>query len=894
MELYGPRAAQYQYHGRAKVTPRGKSYTSLHADSDRMEKTEQELPLEDILLGEDEQDDGAESQIVPVGDGRRGDHCSIGSGSGQSGSEVSDGTDLADDNSSQNSIKLSAGGTARVYLRHILESAASSLPSEQSSAALASVVVRQSAAEPSGQEGGEQSNEGVVARIAKSIGIFTITTNSGPPSTTSDVTTGTQTLGPISPSVNRISTHLPNTVGTPHLADEEDTAALDESTAFQKLFDHTGTAHVHHTAIYHGNGLLHASLPRTSSARTLGSNYSTNPHSSSDSLASGQSSASKKSSTSQTPTQRTRNLKQKRRIIRSTQSASSRTLDLDQIMPSHRRKRSPNLRSPRTSTNSISSGFTFQSTEINLCPIDEGAQSSDEYSDQERSVETDLQSTTTLKSSSKFSDITDEDAPSSMSNDHLEIGNPSEALYERRLRDDASTSTPNDSLSLLCNGIRIPKHIKIDPHDLPRHIQFQAQEDKWFIHTDDFIDRNYRDSQSDQSRSSWTLLWTRYISQAGDSFRITTDAHLHSSYRSADSISPHQGYDEVLMQPKNFTSLYRNDYIRKNNLPKKRNHSQTPNTNLQKRRMVCFFIFPCLIIIVFFAVSTTLNKAELGRDSVHLPYQDVSNVPLQQVEIQVSKKNQTADKRYGDKDIENHTTILEAVMTALSPSTGFNIFNAEQGSPQYKALHWVINDDPMRLGTAISHASQSTSSHGLADLRLHLVQRFVLATLYYSSEFENWTNSSKWLSKNHECEWYGISCDKQFLHDTEALSEPPFNDSLGRRNERPQNSVVTQINLQQNNITINKEIGIPFELGSLTQLQELDLSKNRIEGSLGPWIGELLLLEILKLNSNRLSGQIPDEMADLHLLRKFAFCFLSCYLASLSPLGSMLARHRRN
>ena len=56
---------------------------------------------------------------------------------------------------------------------------------------------------------------------------------------------------------------------------------------------------------------------------------------------------------------------------------------------------------------------------------------------------------------------------------------------------------------------------------------------------------------------------------------------------------------------------------------------------------------------------------------------------------------------------------------------------------------------------------------------------------------------------------------------------------------------------------------IPPELGSLANLQHLDLSSNRLSGEIPPELGNLADLGHLDLNGNELSGEIPPELGSL-------------------------------
>ena len=51
------------------------------------------------------------------------------------------------------------------------------------------------------------------------------------------------------------------------------------------------------------------------------------------------------------------------------------------------------------------------------------------------------------------------------------------------------------------------------------------------------------------------------------------------------------------------------------------------------------------------------------------------------------------------------------------------------------------------------------SDIGIQNVDNSLFPRFYLATLYYSTDGDMWTNSDKWLSEKSECEWFGVVCD---------------------------------------------------------------------------------------------------------------------------------------
>ncbi|CAA2997703.1 MALE DISCOVERER 2-like [Olea europaea subsp. europaea] len=62
------------------------------------------------------------------------------------------------------------------------------------------------------------------------------------------------------------------------------------------------------------------------------------------------------------------------------------------------------------------------------------------------------------------------------------------------------------------------------------------------------------------------------------------------------------------------------------------------------------------------------------------------------------------------------------------------------------------------------------------------------------------------------------------------------------------------------------------ELGNLTHLRFLNLSKNHFSGTIPPQFGQLKKLEVLDLRNNNLKGSIPAELGGLHSLKRLFLC----------------------
>jgi hypothetical protein len=142
-----------------------------------------------------------------------------------------------------------------------------------------------------------------------------------------------------------------------------------------------------------------------------------------------------------------------------------------------------------------------------------------------------------------------------------------------------------------------------------------------------------------------------------------------------------------------------------------------------------------------------------------------------------------------------------ATLLEQSPADESATFQGEK-SPQSKAFDWIV---------------AGSASHSLSTARI--VQRYTLATIYFSTGGDSWFVQSGWLSTEDECGWF--SSDQEICNpDGELINLSLVYNSLGGM--------------------------IPKELALLTKLQFLDLTGNSLSGSIPAALGGMSSLGTLQ------------------------------------------------
>ena len=230
-----------------------------------------------------------------------------------------------------------------------------------------------------------------------------------------------------------------------------------------------------------------------------------------------------------------------------------------------------------------------------------------------------------------------------------------------------------------------------------------------------------------------------------------------------------------------------------------------------------------------------------------------------------------------ESDEVRNARIALSVLAANIPVQSYDdVTNDRTPTPQADALRWVLADPYPYDWDGLEESPPD------AQAELDLVQRYVLATFFYSTNFRaSWVVDEDWLSEDDVCKWFGVVCDG---------GDPVARDrrrGLGLRGDRALQGdltgVVTELKFKEGGLdgVLPEDLGaltslerivmhrnrlrglIPESLFSLTELNTIYLDENRLKGPLGEGIGNLVKMKELTLSNNRLTGDVPEGLGKL-------------------------------
>uniref|UniRef100_A0A7S2S987 LRRNT domain-containing protein n=1 Tax=Eucampia antarctica TaxID=49252 RepID=A0A7S2S987_9STRA len=197
---------------------------------------------------------------------------------------------------------------------------------------------------------------------------------------------------------------------------------------------------------------------------------------------------------------------------------------------------------------------------------------------------------------------------------------------------------------------------------------------------------------------------------------------------------------------------------------------------------------------------------------------------------------------------EHQATTLEYISSLAiqisSPET-LNVFdnNMIPSNPQTEALKWMSSTDVFTL----NEMKQSSTNEVV------LLQRYALATFYFSTSGDSWHHKVNFLSPEHICEW-------GTYHDVMTKPNDMYKGVFCDNDQ-----LATSLFLDMNSLTGQ----IPDELYHISSLKKISLGKNRLEGQISSKLALLKNLTSFIVNQNLLIGELDDNIATLQSLQVF-------------------------
>ena len=194
----------------------------------------------------------------------------------------------------------------------------------------------------------------------------------------------------------------------------------------------------------------------------------------------------------------------------------------------------------------------------------------------------------------------------------------------------------------------------------------------------------------------------------------------------------------------------------------------------------------------------------------------------------------------------NHRSIFSMRSTAAPPPSRVPRGRTQMAKSIARFLVAVMAVAAMVLASA--------AGTGLAQVQTNTsTDRDALVALYNATSGDNWANNDNWLIDKPLGEWHGVTTDS---------------DGRVRRLDLSGNQLSGEVpselgslsNLESLDLSSNELTGIPAELGNL---ETLFLGFNELAGPIPGELGNLSNLKSLDLSSNRLTGTIPGELGSL-------------------------------
>jgi hypothetical protein len=125
--------------------------------------------------------------------------------------------------------------------------------------------------------------------------------------------------------------------------------------------------------------------------------------------------------------------------------------------------------------------------------------------------------------------------------------------------------------------------------------------------------------------------------------------------------------------------------------------------------------------------------------------------------VRLTNKSESVYDEFAPTSPPTYVSDMELARAIFTPLSG-NDALLDESSPQYKALWWMVHEDPAKMMMTIPDETQSSSSR--------IIELYVLALLYFSTDGPNRFEQGSFLGNTLICDWHvltgnGVVCNEE-------------------------------------------------------------------------------------------------------------------------------------
>jgi len=252
------------------------------------------------------------------------------------------------------------------------------------------------------------------------------------------------------------------------------------------------------------------------------------------------------------------------------------------------------------------------------------------------------------------------------------------------------------------------------------------------------------------------------------------------------------------------------------------NDSEESRQSRSKKTSVFFITLAIMLLLVMsfsFVILLTRKEEEINSRNIET---DVGDTTTDTSTTSMTPSNQL--RRDG----------LRAIVAPLAGDGVFDEKNPEFSADRKSALDWLVRDDMISIDGQTS------------DWKI--IQRYILALLYFSTNGSEWKYDYYFVSGLNECDWSSVKTMEENFFD--VADDFDISGVICNRNGE-----VERIRMLWNHFSGT----LPHELSNFSEsLIELNIGGGSLSGAIPQSFTKLTNIETLALQDNCLSGSIPD------------------------------------